>query len=49
MYGYGLAMGALCGILVGIYLEQVTWGLVIGAAVGLAIGLIYDKKKENKS
>lgn len=48
MYGYGLSFGALCGLLAGIYLDQMTWGLIIGAGVGLIIGLIFDKRNEDK-
>lgn len=48
MYSYGLAFGALCGLLAGIYLDQMTWGIIIGAGVGLIIGLIFDKRKEKE-
>lgn len=48
MYSYGLAFGALCGLLAGIYLDQMTWGIIIGASVGLIIGLIFNKRKEEQ-
>lgn len=48
MYSYGLAFGALCGLLAGIYLDQMTWGIIIGAGVGLIIGLIIDNRKEKE-
>lgn len=49
MYAYALAFGALCGFLIGIYIDQMTWGLLIGATAGLIIGLIYDNRKAKQN
>lgn len=42
---FGIAFGALVGLLFGIYLELESYGLIIGAGIGLIIGFIFDKKK----
>lgn len=46
LYGYGMAFGALLGLLIGIFLNQLTYGLIFGASIGFIIGVIYYKKKE---